>query len=144
MLRAALLSLALLGPLSMPAAALTETAVPAPECAALAGGPMIEARLFFGRNIGDKLGVTDKAWTRFVDREVTPRFPDGLTIQDASGHWRDSATGRLIREPSKILTLLVGQDAESLAKIHAIAAAYKTRFKQQAVGTVLRPACVGF
>ncbi len=110
MLRAVLLSLALLG--SLPVAALADTAVPTPDCAALTGGPMIEARLFFGRNIGDRLGVSQKAWARFVDREVTPRFPDGLTVQDASGQWRDSATGRLVREPSKILTLLVGADAE--------------------------------
>ena len=143
MLRAVLLSLLVLGTLPMAGPASAQLAGGA-ECAALAGGPMIEARLFFGRNIGDRLGVTDRAWTKFVDREITPRFPDGLTIQDASGQWRDSATGRLIREASKIVTLLTAQDAESLGKIRDIAEAYKTRFHQQAVGTVLRPACVGF
>jgi hypothetical protein len=34
--------------------------------------------LLFGRNIGGRLGVSEKAFRRFVDREVTPRFPNGL------------------------------------------------------------------
>lgn len=147
-MRAALLSLALLVPVSLGGGALAqstaETPSSGPDCALLSGSPMVEARLFFGRNIGDRLGVTDKAWARFVNKDIAPRFPDGLTIQDAAGHWRDSATGRLVREPSKILTLLTGQDPASLAKIHELADIYKKRFKQQAVAIVLRPACVGF
>ncbi len=113
-MRAALLSLALLVPVSLGGGALAQTTAETPpsgpDCALLSGSPMVEARLFFGRNIGDRLGVTDKAWARFVNTDIAPRFPDGLTIQDAAGHWRDSATGRLVREPSKILTLLTGQD----------------------------------
>ncbi|MFD1627968.1 DUF3574 domain-containing protein [Azospirillum griseum] len=149
-LRAALLSAALLLPLSAPLRAETAVPVPAPapapalECTLLSGSPMVESRLFFGRNIGDHLGVTDKAWARFVNREITPRFPDGLTIQDAAGHWRDSDTGRLVKEPSKILTLLTASDPATLARIHEVADLYKKRFKQQAVAIVMRPACVGF
>ncbi len=26
---------------------------------------------------------------RFVDREITPRFPDGLTVLQPVGQWRD-------------------------------------------------------
>ncbi|MBP2231337.1 hypothetical protein J2847_004649 [Azospirillum agricola] len=145
MIRAALLSLSLL----CPAGAFAQFApAPAPlpvmDCAALAGSPMVEATLYFGRNVGDAVGVSEKDWTQFLDREITPRFPDGLTIHDASGHWRDSGTGRLIREPSKILTLLTPQDAASLTLIREIVDLYKEQFHQQSVGTVLRPACVGF
>lgn len=114
------------------------------DCALVSGAPMLEARLFFGRNIGDTLGVQDEDWVRFVDEEVTPRFPDGLTIEDAAGQWRDATTGRVVREPSKVLTLLIPQDAATLARIRAVADIYKSRFQQDAVGTVLRPSCVDF
>jgi adenosylhomocysteine nucleosidase len=113
-------------------------------CATLGGDAMLEARLFFGRNIGHRLGVSDRDWVQFVDKEVTPRFPDGLTVQNASGQWHDSDSGRLVREPSKVLTLLAPHNAATDGAIRAIVAAYKLRFRQQSVATVLRPACVGF
>ncbi len=113
-------------------------------CAALAGSPMLEAELFFGRNIGDVLGVSEADWERFVEQEVAPRFPDGLTIHDAAGHWRDSATGRLVKEPSKVLIILAPLDERTRGRLKEIAEAYKARFRQQAVGTVLRTVCVSF
>src|SRR5262245_56105688 len=35
--------------------------------------------------------VTDAQFQDFVDREVTPRFPDGLTITKAEGRFRNEA-----------------------------------------------------
>ena len=58
-----------------------------------------EISLMFGRNIGGELGVTE--WSDFVASEITPRFPAGLTVDDALGQWRDAATGKAIKEPSK-------------------------------------------
>ncbi|MCG5239126.1 DUF3574 domain-containing protein [Azospirillum doebereinerae] len=145
MIRAALLSLALCVPATVSAQlAPASPPVATMECGALAGSPMIEATLFFGRNIGDAVGVSERDWTQFLDQEVTPRFPDGLTVHDGSGHWRDSRTGRLVREPSKILILLTPRDGDSLLSIQEIVDRYKERFHQQSVGTVMRPACVGF
>ncbi len=98
----------------------------------------------FGRNIGGKLGVTEGRWSQFLEREIAPRFPDGLTVVDAAGQWRDAKTGRLIREPSKMVTVVVVQDAALSEKIEAIADAYKRRFRQDSVGVVIRQACVSF
>lgn len=100
--------------------------------------------LMFGRKIGDRIGVSEAAWARFVDRELTPRFPDGLTIIDAAGQWLDPVRRRVVREPSKIVAIVIGDPERDQAKIDAIAAAYKKRFRQQAVGVVVRPACVSF
>ena len=102
------------------------------------------AELMFGRKIGDRVGVTQAAWTRFLDREVSPRFPDGLTVIDASGQWRDQTRNRVIREPSKIVTIVLRDAAGDQERIDQIVAAYKQRFRQQAVGVVIRPACVSF
>lgn len=98
----------------------------------------------FGRNIGGTLGVTERRWRQFLESEIVPRFPDGLTVLDASGQWRDAGSGRLIREPSKMVVIVAAQDASLQEKIDAIAARYKQRFRQDAVGIVIRQACVSF
>jgi hypothetical protein len=106
--------------------------------------PMVEAQLMFGRNIGGSLGVSEGRFAQFLEREIVPRFPDGLTVVDATGRWRDAKTRRLVREPSKMVTVIVAQDASLQEKIDAIAAAYKRLFRQDSVGVVIRQACVSF
>lgn len=105
---------------------------------------MLTAELLFGRKIGDRIGVGEAAFRRFVDEEVTPRFPDGLTILDASGQYRDTERAVLVREPSKLVLIALKDEPDGRARLAAIAERYKTRFNQQSVGTILRPACVSF
>jgi hypothetical protein len=102
------------------------------------------AELMFGRNIGNRLGVSEAAWARFVGHEMTPRFPDGLTIVDATGQWLDTKTGKVVREPSKRVEIVLPGGGDDEDKLDAIVAAYKKQFRQQAVGVVVRPACVAF
>jgi hypothetical protein len=102
------------------------------------------AELLFGRKIGDRIGVSEAAWGRFLDREMTPRFPDGLTVVDAAGQWRDQTRKRVIREPSKVVTIVLKDMVRDQEQIDQIVAAYKQRFRQQAVGIIIRPACVSF
>lgn len=105
--------------------------------------PTTTAELVFGRNIGATQGVSDADWKAFVDEEVTPRFPDGLTVVDAAGQWR-GVNGAVVVEPSKSLLLVLKGDPGERGKIDAIRAAYKARFRQEAVLLIERPACVGF
>jgi hypothetical protein len=105
--------------------------------------PMVEVEMMFGRNIGGKLGVTDALWRKFLAREMTPRFPAGLTVFDTSGQWRDAKTKAVVREPSKIVRI-VTDDAQANDKIAAIAEAYKKQFRQDSVGVLSRPACASF
>lgn len=102
------------------------------------------ATMYFGRNIGGALGVSEEAWDGFVDAEITPRFPDGLTVADAEGQWRDSETGAIVREPSKQLTVFLGDEAAGRAALDEIAEAYKSQFQQQAVALVVERSCVSF
>jgi hypothetical protein len=106
--------------------------------------PMLEIDLLFGRNIGVELGVSDRHWSEFVAREITPRFPQGLMVDDAVGQWRDPERNVIVREPSKEVRVIVPANTEVKEKIDAIASAYKERFQQQSVGVVIRPACVSF
>ena len=106
--------------------------------------PMLEIDLLFGRNIGGKVGVSEEQWTDFVASEISPRFPQGLSVDDALGQWRDRETNAIVKEPSKDVQIIVPQDTEVKGKIDAIVTAYKERFQQQSVGVVMRPACVSF
>lgn len=121
-----------------------------PGCAALPPSclppakPMASAEMLFGRNVGDRLGVSEAAFAQFAAREITPRFPDGLTVLDAKGQWRDSERGHLVREPSKLVLLSFDDGPQPRAALAAIAAAYKAQFRQQAVLTSVRTACVSF
>jgi len=117
--------------------------VPAPACYGTQKLRLI-AELMFGRDIGDRVGVSERAWKRFVAREITPRFPDGLTIISASGQWRDSASGRIVREPSKLVTIVLPGNKDDQTRLDAVVSAYKRQFRQQSVGLVVQSACASF
>ena len=98
------------------------------------------AELMFGRNIGRRLGVNEADWSRFVDREIISRFPSGLTMFNAAGEWRDGASNKIMREPSKVVQIVLPGEADDTARLNEVVAAYK----QQSVVMIVRPACVSF
>ena len=97
----------------------------------------------FGRHVGDQPDVSEADWRAFLDEEVTPRFPDGLTVVDGAGQWR-SQTGAIDREASKVLMIVLPGRPDDRARLDAVREAYKRRFQQEAVLLVERPACVAF
>lgn len=105
--------------------------------------PMRTAQLFFGQNIGDKPGVSAKEFQTFVDEELTPRFPSGLTVLDGGGQWKGDEN-RLIREASKVVVLVLPNGLEASLKLNEVRRAYKARFKQESVLLVTQAACVDF
>jgi hypothetical protein len=112
-----------------------------PDCPAKSK-PMARLELLFGAGVASGR-VGPHAFARFVEKEVTPRFPDGLSLFEGRGQWRDGS-GRLIREPSRLLLVWYEKDAAAEAKIEAIRSAYKARFKQQSVMRVDGMSCVSF
>ncbi len=99
--------------------------------------------MVFGRNDGERLAVSEDDWRRFIDEEVTPRFPDGLSVMDVQGQWR-APGGMLVREPSKIIYLVLDGGPDDPAKIAHIRESYKQRFHQKSVLLVSQTACVSF
>jgi Protein of unknown function (DUF3574) len=92
---------------------------------------LVSETLYLGTATPD--GVVDAAeWTRFLQQSVTPRFPEGLTVWQASGQWR-GADGKIVEEPSHVLNLVHAGDAASERKVEEIAVEYKSRFRQEAV-----------
>ena len=88
--------------------------------------------------------VSEASFARFLAREVTPRFPDGLTVFDARGQWRAPGSQKTSRERSKVVMIAMPPDAGNEDRLGKIIEAYKARFKQQSVGLIVRPACVSF
>ncbi|MEV5509847.1 DUF3574 domain-containing protein [Streptomyces orinoci] len=108
---------------------------PDPRAAATRGKSYIGTHLFFGTGRPDgKPAVTDRQFMDFVSQRVTPRFPDGLTVQDARGQWR-GRNGAVVRERSYQLTVLYPKSEARVRDrdIEAIRTAYKRAFAQESV-----------
>lgn len=114
-----------------------------PSCApALRTGAaedVVVEQLFFGRNLYGMQVVSDSAWSNFLSEVVTPRFPGGLTVFQASGQWR-GADGKIEREASFVLELVHAPSAAADSNIVFIISEYKRRFQQEAVLRVVIPA----
>ncbi len=104
---------------------------------------MTEAELFFGRDVAGRPSVGDEDWRKFLDEEITPRFPDGLTVEDAAGQWK-GAGGVVAREASKHLTIVLAGTADEAAKLNAIRDSYKRRFRQDSVLLLETQSCGSF
>jgi hypothetical protein len=109
--------------------------------------PYERTELFFGTGRAGAAPVSDQEFDAFTDAEITPRFPDGLTVLTGAGQWRGS-DGKLAKERSKVLILLYPKPsaAESGPKIEDIRHLYEQKFNQE---SVLRaddpePRCVTF
>src|SRR5438105_1109550 len=77
---------------------------------------MQRTELFFGLSVPDGGQISEQAWQTFVDETISPRFPDGFTVIDGVGQWRESS-GKIARERSKILLVLHPRDAQALRKL---------------------------
>ena len=112
--------------------------------AACQGGEQfaIQDSLYFGTGKPDGV-VTPGQWARFLETTVTPRFPQGLSVTEASGQWR-GADGAIVSESTYVLHLVHPDDALSGKSVAEIVAAYKTQFQQEAVLRVKANTCVSF
>ncbi len=93
----------------------------------------LRTELFFGMDKPTGGQVTAEEWEKFVAEVVTPRFPDGLTVEDAVGQYLDGKT--LVREKSKQLILIYPRKYKTASsrKIEEIRAAYIKAFDQKSV-----------
>lgn len=137
-----LLPLLLLSSCAYPVATPAPPTPPAAACPA--GAPMMTAQLFFGRSLKGGGSVTEAAWRDFLTKSITPRFPDGLTVLDGYGQWRNPATSQISREASTLVEIVTDETPETLAKLQAIRGEYRAAFHQESVGLVLNPSCASF
>jgi len=105
---------------------------------------MLVAELFFGRGIKGRQPLTDAEWAEFTAQTITPNFPDGFTVFDGEGQWRNPQTGQIAGGRTKILRVAAKQEPDLARRLSAVIDAYKTQFHQQSVGIITRASCAGF
>ncbi len=90
----------------------------------------VRTTLYFGmsRPTG---AVSELEWQLFLRDEVTPRFPDGLTVWDAQGQWKGK--GGIEQERSKVLLLVHPDAAAARASVLALIDKYRKKFDQESV-----------
>jgi hypothetical protein len=130
------------------------TSVSAPPTPALAGDSThpahaqgwVDTKLYFGLGPADRpdQGVSEADWRDFLDKEVTPRFPDGLSVLDVYGQWQRKGSSMPERLRSKLLVIDYADSAENRAKIAAIRTAWKQKTGDESVLMVTEPADVSF
>ncbi|WP_245573863.1 DUF3574 domain-containing protein [Amycolatopsis nigrescens] len=89
--------------------------------------------LFFGTGIPSGGEVTPEEFQNFVDKEVTPAFPEGLSKLTAEGQWR-GASGEIVKERTYLMILLYPvSDRAKNGEIEEIRDDYKRFFDQESV-----------
>ena len=106
----------------------------------------VDTKLYFGLGPVDhpEQGVSEADWRSFLDREVSTRFPDGLSVLDIYGQWQGKNEAAPERLRSKVLIIDYPDTAENRDKIEAIRAAWKQKTGDQSVMRVTEPAEVSF
>lgn len=106
----------------------------------------VRSELYFGVGTeGDSAtAISEAQWRAFLDKEVTPRFPDGLTVFDAYGQWLFRGKDGPERLNSKVLVILHQDTPDRRAEIEAIRLAWKQATRHQSVLWSRQPAEVSF
>ncbi|MGE0765203.1 MAG: DUF3574 domain-containing protein [Hyphomicrobiaceae bacterium] len=99
--------------------------------------------LVFGFSRKGRVDVGEAEWSDFLAREVTPRFPDGLTVLPASGQWRTRA-GNIVQEPARLLLVWAAAAPDLDERVEQIRAAWKREQKQDSVLRAYGTDCVSF
>lgn len=111
----------------------------APECAS-GERVSISEILYFGTNKPGGV-VSFEEWSRFLREVVTPKFPDGFSVWQASGQWQGN-DGTLIKESTFVLSLVHEREPSLEKNVRAIISEYKTRFQQEAVLRMKSHVCI--
>jgi hypothetical protein len=144
-----LLALALAGCAHQPVAS-----SPAPVAPTLSGDAAhpgqtkgwVDTKLYFGLGLADApdKGISESQWRDFLDKEVTTRFPSGLSVVDVYGQWQGKNQRAPERLRSKMLIVDYPDTQENRDKIEAIRTAWKQRTGDQSVLRVTEPVDVSF
>lgn len=114
-------------------------------------GGWVRSELYFG--VGEESGpsaraqtdvISETQWRAFLDKEVTPRFPDGLTVFDAYGQWLFRGAPEPNRLRTKVLVILHEDSPQRRNDIEAIRLAWKQATKHQSVLWSRQPVEVSF
>lgn len=108
----------------------------------------VQSELFFGIAEASaepqQLAELEKRWQGFLDREVTPRFPDGLSVYDVYGQWYSPKRNAITHAHSKSLLIVYHDSPQRRADIDAIRDAWKKLTGDESVLRVTQHVDVSF
>jgi hypothetical protein len=109
----------------------------------------VDTKLYFGLDSISQTsypgrGISETQWQAFLDREVTPRFPAGLSVVDVYGQWQRKGASTPGRLRSKMLIIDYPDTQENRDKIETIRSAWKKMTGDQSVLRVTEPVDVSF
>jgi Protein of unknown function (DUF3574) len=106
----------------------------------------VDTKLYFGLGPVDhpEVGISEATWREFLDTQVTPRFPSGLSVVDVYGQWKSKDQPMPERLRSKMLIIDYPDTKENRDKLDAIRAAWKQQTGDQSVLRVTEPVDVSF
>ena len=113
-------------------------------CDGMPGEQQVTAQLFYGRAHRDGSQINAAEWADYLAKDVTPRFPAGLTVIEASGQWQHPKTARVMREKSTIIEIVTSASPETWARMQELRDIYKKRFQQEVVGLVVNLSCASW
>lgn len=105
---------------------LLPTSTPSPSCC------FYKTELYFGLTSGGR-EISESQWSSFLNKYITPKFPDGLTVINSYGQWYSTKEQRIIKEKSKVVTLLHKEGPEFENALQYIIDHYRKQFHQESV-----------
>jgi len=106
------------------------------------GTAYMRTTLYFG--LARPTGMVSEAeWQTFLREDVTPRFPDGLTVLEGNGQWR-RPDGSIGREHAKVLVILHDDKPSTQQALQTLVMRYKQVFAQQSVLWEIARVCAAF
>ncbi|MEM1308936.1 MAG: DUF3574 domain-containing protein [Cyanobacteria bacterium P01_H01_bin.153] len=93
---------------------------------------LIQVDLYLGRSIPGGNTISDEDFETFIETEITPRFPEGLTVWAANGRYQDNS-GEVIAEASNVVRLVFLDTRENEAALLEVIQAYIAQFDQESV-----------
>lgn len=109
--------------------------------------PWVRGELYFGTTKDDGTAYSPEEFDAFLDTEITPRFPDGLTLLTGLGQWKGEGDNEVLQERSQLLIVLYPLESarESSAKLEEIRDLYEAQFNQFSVLRAdIAPVCTSF
>jgi hypothetical protein len=92
----------------------------------------IKEELYFGLGEPGEATISETQWQLFLQRVITPRFKEGLTVLDAYGQYLNHSQ-QLIRENTKLVILIRENNPTKERLIQEIIDIYKQTFRQESV-----------
>lgn len=94
---------------------------------------MVKTTLYFGQSRPDGSFIAENEWTTFKENQISRVFPEGCTIINAKGNWRDPETKKIISEPTYMVIYFYKKSSQKSKQIDSLRNLYKRIFIQQSV-----------